>query len=716
MKDLVPINAPAVPVPADDFQLLGPVDDHADQASSLRLKRFLTFLRKLWWVLLITLMLSLGGAAAWIRWRPATFVSVGRMWETVKLTLPEGAMFSEDVQSFLGTQAELLKSGRLQLMTMEALSAKGTNAVPKDAEGKPLKVKIKIVPAPKSTVFDIVATSSDQEYARAYLDSLMDQYLRYKKDVRQQVSGGTMASISDQVQKLEREVKAAQDAYNEFQRTNNLAVLEEAAKVAGGYLARLNTQLSDFALEQRILQATEAAQAASGATNAGVDLADMMRGFEPGAAAAASPERQTALKEVQMLTLQRERLSKYLRPKHPKMVKLQAQLDNAQKYVDLFRNQSRDQLAAAQQALKLKEQSVLASVKEWEEKVTQADARIAEADRLKQNVTRSQGIYDRLQALMQNVEVSKSIDQETLSILEPASPAGRTYKEELMALALAIFAGLALGIGIVFLVELRDDRLISLTEINEKVGQNVVAQLPAVRPASRKKPVPLLEVDDSRHVYAESYRNLRSAILFMATGAERPKTILFTSAVPSEGKSTVAANLARTLAMGGSRVVLVDCDLRKGVLHELMGKPASPGLTELLQNGATLDQSLQTNSLPNLALLPRGARSSHSGELFLSPAFDQLLARLRQQFDYVLLDSSPVFAADDAATLAPKMDGTIFVVRNTVSRARVVREALEQLYQRQAKVLGVIFNAANTSSKSYNYYKYADYHGGGKDH
>ena len=320
MNDLVPINVPAAPVPAEDFQLLGPADDYGGHASRLRVKRLLTFLRKLWWVPLITLVLSLGAAAACLWWRPPTFVSVGRMWETVKLNLPEGAMFSEDLQNFLGTQAELLKSARLQQMTLEALSAMGTNTVPKDAEGKPLKVDIKVVQAPKSTVFNVVASSATQEYTRTYLDSLMEQSLKYKKDVRQQVSGGTMASISDQVQKLEREVKTAQDTYNEFQRTNNLAVLEEEGKVAGGYLARLKTQLSDFALEQRILLATEAAQSASGNTNAGVDLAEVMRGFNPGSAPAASPERQTDLKELQMLTLQRERLGKDLRPKHPRMV------------------------------------------------------------------------------------------------------------------------------------------------------------------------------------------------------------------------------------------------------------------------------------------------------------------------------------------------------------------------------------------------------------
>jgi Mrp family chromosome partitioning ATPase len=254
----------------------------------------------------------------------------------------------------------------------------------------------------------------------------------------------------------------------------------------------------------------------------------------------------------------------------------------------------------------------------------------------------------------------------------------------------------------------------------------------------------------------------------MDTGGQRPKTLLVTSAVPNEGKSTVAANLARTLAMGGASVVLIDGDLRKGVLHQLMGKTSHPGLTELLKsggdvsqfltpvslNGVSVDQSIgvsenaersaqgasrsasapqassqnaersapcasrpapsENSPLPapcsQLFLLPRGTRSISSGELFLTQAFDQLLAKLREQFDYVIIDSSPVFAADDAATLAPRVDGTVFVVRNSVSRARAVREALELLYQRQARVLGLIFNAANTASSSYYYYKYADYY------
>jgi Mrp family chromosome partitioning ATPase len=105
-----------------------------------------------------------------------------------------------------------------------------------------------------------------------------------------------------------------------------------------------------------------------------------------------------------------------------------------------------------------------------------------------------------------------------------------------------------------------------------------------------------------------------------------------------------------------------------------------------------------------------GNQNGSTGELFLKKEFDQLLDQLRDRFDYILIDSSPVFAADDAASIAPKVDGTIFVVRNGFSSSKAVREALESLHQRQARVLGVIYNGATISASSYHQYKYTDYY------
>ena len=220
-----------------------------------------------------------------------------------------------------------------------------------------------------------------------------------------------------------------------------------------------------------------------------------------------------------------------------------------------------------------------------------------------------------------------------------------------------------------------------------------------------------MESNDQRHAYAESFRSLRSALFYMAFDGVRPRTLLITSAVPNEGKSTVAANLARTLALGGSRVVLVDGDLRRGTLHRLLGLERGPGLAEVLRQPEDLEKVIQRDSLLNFAFISSGSVSTDSGDLLLGPALDQILGWLRLQFDYVLLDSSPVFAADDSTSLAPKLDGTLFVVRSRFSGARPVREALDLLRQRGARVLGVIFNQADVSARSYYYYKYPEYYG-----
>ncbi len=693
--------------------MVGPMeDDGSPPPAPFRLQRIIPFLLKFWWLPVLTLVLSLGAAAGFVWWKPPTYVSKGRMWETVKMRLPEGSLFTEDVQNFLGTQTELLQSATLRELTLTRLRTSSNSvAVPLGKDGEPLVVIISVKGASKSSVFLVEATSSRDAYTRAYLDTLMNVYLEYKKNIRKVVSGDTLASISEQVQRAERDLKAEQDILTVFQRTNNLAILEEEGRTSGGYLARLRTQLSDLQLEARLLSATASNPPPVVAdTNANLPLVVATPGPDPASSAGTPPEHQTAFKEVELLKMQRDKLSRHLRPKHPKIVKLDADIERGAKLIEIYQRQGRDQLSASRAAISMKIENVMLSIKEWESKVVLANTRMAEGERLKLNVTRMQSIYERLSMLVQNVGISRNIDQETLAILEPASPALRSYKQEIGLLGVASFGGLGLGLGIILLLVVRDDRFTSFSEINEKLGEHVVAQVPEVLGLKAAGTLPLLALDDERHAYAESFRSLRSALIFMTIESERPRVVLITSALPNEGKSTVAANLARALAMGGSRVVLVDADLRKGVLHERLQLQRSPGLAEVLRDPAQLDLVLQTNALPNLTFIGSGQVVGNCGDVFLGPAFDQLLARLREQYDYVVIDSSPVFAADDATTLAPKVDGTLFVVRSRYSRAGPVREALGLLYQRNARVLGVIFNHTDLSAHSNYYYKYAEYY------
>jgi len=442
---------------------------------------------------------------------------------------------------------------------------------------------------------------------------------------------------------------------------------------------------------------------------AGPALSSSASSHDSGGAAAPAAGNQNAYQDIELLTMERDGLTN-LRPLHPRIVKLNEEIARNQSIIDLYHRQNQQQTDLTRQALQIRMTNVVQAIAECEVKVAYANTRIAEFERLKADVARKEALYERLVSLLQNVDIGRNIDQDTLTVLEPASDAKRSYKQTIQNMALAILGGLGAGLGIVLLVSLRDDRIVSLVEVCEQITDNVMGQVPEMRRLKSGAPLGILESNDDRHMYVESYRSLRSALLFLDSEKERPKVMLVTSAMPNEGKSTIATNLARILALGGARVLLVDGDLRKGRLHDLLGLSPAPGLADLLRRTEDFDKIVQTSSLPNLSFVARGANLPNAGDLLLNPVFDQFLEHVRRQYDHVIIDSSPVFATDDATTMAPKMDGTLFVVRSHFSRTSMIKEALEQLYRRQAKVLGLIVNRANSSDQSYHYYKNGEYY------
>jgi capsular exopolysaccharide synthesis family protein len=705
MNDWLPNRTSGALESGTDYPVMPAVDSEGESASPLQIRRFFIFLKRYWWVPVLTLVMSLGVELVFLAFTPPTYLSIARVWETEKLQVPGSAAFTGDLATYYGTQIELLRSSTMRQLALARLQSSRTNTVPLGEDNKPLNVKLQVAQTPKSTVFAIQAACSNPEFAQAFLNALTVEYVEYKKNIRKLVSGDTLASISDQVLRLEKDLKGDQDALTAFQRTNNLTILQQEGTIAGAYLARLKTQLSDLKLESQLLAASVLDQnrAETGNTNESVLLADLLR--NPNMTAPASPDHQSALREVEMLKIERAKLSRFLRPKHPKIVKLDAGIERAQKLVDIFHDQSREQLAAATDTVKMRIQGVESAIIEWEPKAVAANGLIAEAERLKANINRSQVLYDRLVGLLQSVDISRNIDQETLAILDPASPAQRSYRVETLTLALGAGFGVFVGLAIVLLMELRDDRFTSSREVREKFAGTILGQIPEVLPATEGGSLALLELEDARHAFAESYRNLRSALAFVRVEGERPRVILITSALPDEGKSTVAVNLARSLAFGGSRVLLIDGDLRNGRLHEALDRPAAPGLADLLQKLVKPNRVTQGNCLANLVFISRGDAMGNPADAFFGPQLDENLALWRKEFDYVLIDSSPVFAADDATTLAPKVDGTLFVVRSRTSRASEVRQALDLLSQRQAKVLGLVYNRADSSVLSHSCYK-----------
>ena len=276
-------------------------------------------------------------------------------------------------------------------------------------------------------------------------------------------------------------------------------------------------------------------------------------------------------------------------------------------------------------------------------------------------------------------------------------------------LILGLIGGFAVGGLILFVVDRSDDRMTSSSELIEHFSEPILAQIPNVVKTRAAAGLPLIESEDERYSFAEAFRSLRSSLIFMPNEREL-KTIVITSAIPNEGKSTIAANLAITMAASGARVLLVDADLRRGDLASLFDTDGRLGLANILREEISWPQTVQPTGHATLSLIPRGPVTNQSGDLFLRPVLQKLLGELKEKYDLIVFNTAPVLATDDTPTLAPHFDGTLMVMRAQFTSARLTHNALNALYQRQVNVLGLILNCVDTKMPDYCYYRYPKYY------
>ena len=248
------------PIPPSDpgFQLMEPMaNGHTPPPAKFRPRKFLFFLRKFWWIPLITVILATGTALVMLYNTPHVFISTGMLWETAKLQLPDAANYSESRDSFIGTQADVLRSGMLRDMTLAWMKENSTNQIPKDAGGNPVPVDIQVFSSAGSQVYKIQATCTNQAFVKPYLDALMDQYLEFRRASKQGISTETLASISTQVDRMEQAMKTAQAALTAYERSNNLESLQKESTEKSTYLVQEQIALSNDKLKYKILTSRE---------------------------------------------------------------------------------------------------------------------------------------------------------------------------------------------------------------------------------------------------------------------------------------------------------------------------------------------------------------------------------------------------------------------------------------------------------------------------
>lgn len=272
---------------------------------------------------------------------------------------------------------------------------------------------------------------------------------------------------------------------------------------------------------------------------------------------------------------------------------------------------------------------------------------------------------------------------------------------------LAIVLGLLLGVGLAFLRDFLDDAIRSEDQAVQASGVAAVGHIPRWVSGDEHESRLVTLVEPSSPV-SESYRTLRTNVRFMAVGRSFG-SLLVTSALPGEGKTTTACNLAVALARAGTRVLLVGADLRRPRLHEAFGTDGSPGLSDVLVGEAELTQAILDVGVPNLRVIPAGRVPPNPAELLGAPAMQQLMGELEQISDLVVYDGPPVLAVADALELGPRVGAAMLVVKMGSSGRHAVRAARERLQGVGVPIAGVVLNDLDPSDGYYGYNYYHEY-------
>jgi capsular exopolysaccharide synthesis family protein len=277
--------------------------------------------------------------------------------------------------------------------------------------------------------------------------------------------------------------------------------------------------------------------------------------------------------------------------------------------------------------------------------------------------------------------------------------------------------GLTTGIGLAFLLEGIDNTVRTPEQAQAISGLPSLGMIPlgsrhstdsSGRPrlsvASSKEVVELVTQVRPQSQMAESYRALRTSLLLTSLGAP-PKVILVTSALPQEGKTTTSINCAIVLAQKGTRVLLIDADLRRPSIHKTLGMGPRTGLSNVLTGNSTLAQAIvRSTILPSLFVLPAGTPPPNPAELLASSNMKDVLAELREQYDHIVVDTPPTLSVTDAVVMSTRADAVVLVIRSGQTTKQALRRSRELLGQVNARVAGVLLNAVDLSSPDYYYY------------
>jgi len=377
-----------------------------------------------------------------------------------------------------------------------------------------------------------------------------------------------------------------------------------------------------------------------------------------------------------------------------------------QVFIDRDREQQLGQVSQWREGLEAEIEATLADIARTQEDLKTADE--TQKTRLEASLAQYRTTYSTLLASAQQARISEAQATNNLVVSEPAVvPEDPVRPRTLTNTLLAAVIGAMLAVGAAFLIEYLDDTVKTPDDIERITGLSTLGAIARLRETGGTRQ--LIAWLRTKAPESEAYRTLRTNIQF--SSVDKPvRTLLVTSSSPGEGKSTTTANLAVVLAQTNQKVIVVDTDLRRPVLHRVFSVPNNTGLTTALLAGETwtIEEHLQPTEIENLKLLPSGPVPPNPSELLGSQRMGHLIQALANEADIVIFDSPPVLAVTDAAVMARQVDGVLIVTDAGRTKEGALANATGELQKTGANVLGVALNRLDPR-RGYNYYYYYYY-------
>ena len=586
------------------------------------------------------------------------------------------------------------------------------------------KGNLRVLLVPNTRILEIHFRSPNKELAARVVNTLANTYIEQNFKTRFESTMQASDWLSRQLVDLQMKVETSQQKLVRYQKEHNILGIDEKQNITTQKLDELNKELtaaeSDRMEKESLYRLAEAGDAESAASVAGAATGS-------GKSSAASSGLLDKLEAQKAdLKVQAAQLGTQFGPAYPKIAQINNQITEIDTQVQLEMKKVTARLRGDYMASLHRENMLRAALEDQKQQDNKLNESAIEYSLLKRDFETNRTLYEGLLQKLKEAGVTAGLRSNNIREVDIARTPGAPAEPNIPRnLVFAFALGLSSGIGLAFLLEGLDNTVrtpeqaqaisglpsLGMIPLGSKIGAEAGAKQGLVV-ASSKEPVELITQARPQSQMAESYRALRTSLLLTSLGAP-PKIILITSALPREGKTTTSVNTAIVLAQKGTRVLLIDADLRRPSIHKALGMGPRVGLSNVLTGGATSHQAMvRSPILPNLFILPAGTPPPNPAELMASQQMFDLLAELREQYDHIVIDTPPTLSVTDAVVLSTRSDAVVLVIRSSQTTKPALRRTRDILTQVNARVAGVLLNAVNLNSPDYSYYyEYQGKHG-----